>query len=118
MEIIITCSFSGNNFNPKTLLSKGLNLKNIIEKGTILSKGRYKNKKSPYSHAEISSNDLSALLRLIDENIIEIRDAGAEELIIHADLKYQGQCNWEISKVQLKKIAELDIALTISCFEY
>ena len=126
----VTCILSGDNFSPALFVrSSGLKLTNINEKGDIGKIGRFKNKKIPFGSAEIDISDIyiqnklknidqfDLILVVLSDNLPKINAAGVTDIYLDINLEYEDQCNWELKREQIKKLAEIDINLSISCFK-
>jgi hypothetical protein len=121
---------SGPNFSPCDLeqLLK-VKLEEKIEPGEICKFGRYKNKLSPGGRAilrlvsdkvgNVTETDIltSSILKEFVINRKKIEKIGVEDMIFHIDIAYKDQCNIEISNVLLKKLYELNVPVTITCYE-
>jgi hypothetical protein len=121
-----SCILQGNNFSPSLAESKtGLSFFKKNEVGEIGDYGRYKNKAMPYGSAEIcktekeSSQDNGTIDYVIDiltRYIDVFRLCHAENIVLHMDVEYDSQCNFELSSDLLAQIANLKIPLTVSCY--
>lgn len=56
-------------------------------------------------------------LREITGCVEQHRREGAMVRTLHMDLQYKDQCNMEFGAAQMKKIADLGIKFTLSCWE-
>jgi hypothetical protein len=116
----------GASFSPHAAeLATGLELTKKVEPGEIALRGRYKGKPRPYGAAEISvpqetppSARLSSLLQLSAPHLEALKRIGASCCHVHIDVRYWDQCNLEFEPAEIRRIAELGLALTISCYDY
>lgn len=121
----ITCILIGDNFSPKKLeKNTDLNLFNKNEKNDIATKGRFKGNKTPYGSAEIEiiiindfQSDLHNLLDLLGENINSIQKSDCDDIYITLNVEYEDQCNLEFENELLKKIVNLNVSFSVSCFK-
>jgi hypothetical protein len=93
-----------------------LNFENKNEVGEIGKFGKYKGRPVPYGSAEFSTFDADKLAIILDENIKKLRLYHAETIVLHLDVYHDGQCNIELSRDFIKKISDIQIPLTISCY--
>jgi len=114
---------SGKTFSPKKaekLFNISLNDKN--EPGDIGKTGRYKGRKIPFGSCvfeEGSDNNLDEqekILVQLESCLSELHNINVEDIILHLDVEYEGQCNFELSGKFLTKASLLKIPLTISCY--
>ena len=95
------------------------------EPGDIARTGRYRGQPLPYGSAEIRDADTPMTLSAGQSPFIDAvarvaaacRSAGATSLVVHADVAYYGQCNFELSENCIARLAALGVALTFTCFE-
>jgi hypothetical protein len=114
------CLVQGARFSPATAERiSGVGLSDKNEPGAIGNVGRYKDKPIPYGSATLESHppvDLDTLLDTLSRCIQAFRDAGAEDITLHCDFFYRGQCNLELSLAQITCLSKLQIPITISCY--
>jgi hypothetical protein len=90
------------------------------EPGATGNAGRYRSKPIPYGSATLESDppdDLDALLDILTCSIAKFREAGADDITLHCDVFYSGQCNFEFSVNQIACLSKLKIPITISCYD-
>jgi hypothetical protein len=117
------CSLYGEGFSPKAAeVLTGLSFKEKNELHEIGTRGRYIGKPIPYGNAILEAqvehaSNLDKILDLIGNHLTIFRDCGAEDIVLHCDVFFDKQCNFEFSEPQLAKISKLNIPLTISCYQ-
>src|SRR2546430_3537863 len=128
-RIVADCRFQGDSFSPRLAERKtGLTFVKKNERGEIGRIGRHVGTPIPYgscslrapSEAKTSSvyAGLDWLLDTLDEEKLRlILECGAVDPVLFLGVFYDGQCNFEFNQVQLTKIAKLNVALAISCYE-
>ncbi len=83
--------------------------------GDIVNYGRYKGTKADESYIIIAGGldeILDFCIKTLESEIID-----PSEMILDIQVEYIGQCNFELSISQLKKIALLSLPLSISCYQ-
>ena len=126
VEIEGYCRLWGPDLSPIAVEEKtGINFDRKNEPGEIGKMGRYKGDIIPFGNAEIdfSETGTSADLLSPDAPILDTLEkhrsffltAGATEITLIINVFYQEQCNLEQSHKLLKRLAELDVDLLISC---
>ena len=125
VKIRASCEVVGDKFSPaKFATLSSVKPADAGEPGVIGKVGRYRGKTTPYGHATIEVSNqadknwsrFDDLLTLIESCIDALREAGAEDITLSCSLFHDGQCNFEFSHDQLKRIARLEIDMTISCY--
>jgi len=124
VKISAHCLIQGDSFSP----SVAEKLSNIVfveknEPGSIGNNGRYKGIPVPYGSATLEvetlqndSNGIDALINTLKECIVKLRQAGADDIILHCDVFYEDQCNFELAVHQIVAMAQMKIPMTISCY--
>jgi len=119
-------TLSGDNFSPKRVDNDSCSFfSNKKEKGDIATTGRYKGKPLPYGSAVIASpenitGENEKILWVIEKYLNhkeKILNCGAEDIVFHIDVNYIDQCNLAFDPEIIKKISDLNISLTITCWE-
>src|SRR6266496_4297788 len=95
------------------------------EPGEVARSGRYRGQPLPYGSREIRDMDTPTTLSGAQSSFLDVvarvapacRSAGATSLVVHADVAYDGQCNFELNENCIARLAALGIALTFTCFE-
>lgn len=97
-----------------------------IEPGEICSRGRYRGKTAPEGWGKrdfslppedadlVSPN--SEILATLERCVPEYRTAGAQNIILHFNVSYFSQCNLQLSASLIRKLANLGVDVTLSCF--
>ena len=124
-ELLLSVSLVGDNFSPKEAETiTGLSLRKKLEVGEISPIGRYRGKPIPYGSASLEVPDeipygerLMWIVNVLQENLNQLYDCGAEETHISAGYLYKDQCNFEFSKEELAALAKLNIDFAISCYD-
>ena len=116
----VTCILIGKHFKPREL--KGdLLLEDIQERGETGTFGRYKGKPIPYGSAVLrfkdSNNSLEIALEKLHSNYQRLKDSNVEQMLLTLNVAYKDQCNFDIEKESIKKLAQMDIDFSISCYE-
>ena len=125
-EIEGYCRLWGDNFSPLAIEEKtGIKFDRKNEPGEIGKIGRYKGTSIPFGNAEIdfsetgTSTDLlspdAPILDTIEKHRSSFLAAGATEIILIINVFYKEQCNLEQSHQLLKRLAGLEVDLSISC---
>ncbi|WP_437576740.1 hypothetical protein [Sorangium sp. So ce887] len=97
-----------------------------IEPGEIVSRGRYRGRPSlegwgkydfsvPPDDADLLSSK-SEFLATLERCIPVYKAAGAQEIVLHFDVSYAGQCNLQLTVPLIRRLAELGVDVTITCF--
>lgn len=123
-------TLSGQKFSPNEFEQElNVKLEEKIEPGEICKFGRYKNKVSANGMAvlRLSSDEVgnfaetdiltSPILKIFMVNRKKIEKIGIENIIFHINIAYKDQCNLELSNIFLKKLYELKVPVTITCYE-
>ena len=122
------CTISGDSFSP-LLLEKysGLRLSKAHEPGEIGKFGRFKGEECPFGSGFLKPDEeLLAENRQLPERwmidtlaqqIDTIRECGGDKIVLHFEIQYCKQCNLEFSPNLLRRIADMNIIFTISCYE-
>jgi hypothetical protein len=125
VKIRASCEVVGDKFSPAEFATlNSVKLSDAGEPGAIGKVGCYRGKTTPYGHATIEVSDKAEkdwsrfddLLALIESCIDALRKAGAEDVTLSCSLFHDGQCNFGFSQDQLKRVANLKIDMTISCY--
>jgi hypothetical protein len=119
------CHFWGEEFSPALAKKKTKLLFDEAEEvGHIGSVGKYRNKPQPYGSAiiRVPSNlkhdkKVAWLVKQIQPNLPALRECGATDIHIHADIFHDGQCNLEFDAAELKLLSDCGLAFTISVYE-
>jgi hypothetical protein len=123
---IITIHYiaKGDTFSPELAEAKsGINFDSKIEPGDIGETGLYRGRPTPHGYAQkawpddevelVSPHiDFFAAITKLD---LAATTAGADDRVIHLDVKYGNQCNLEFSPSFVKRLALLDLTVTVSC---
>ncbi|WP_124328991.1 hypothetical protein [Desulfonema ishimotonii] len=117
IKIRAYCLLQGPNFSPALAESRTcLSFENKNEVGEAGRSGRYKDIPIPYGSAELTASDTDRIIRILETHIGTFRSCHAETIILHLDVSYDAQCNLEFSPELIKKISDLQIPFTISCY--
>lgn len=95
------------------------------EPGELGRAGRYRGQPLPYGSAEFVDVDAIATMSGLPSPFLDTlarlapacRTAGATSLVVHADIAYDGQCNFELNDQCAARLAALGVAMTFTCFE-
>jgi hypothetical protein len=68
------------------------------------------------SHAFTPPGLVLAFLELVERLKPILEELGADDMTIHYDVKYRGQCNMEWSSDELRALARIGIPFTVSCW--
>jgi hypothetical protein len=125
VKIRASCVVVGPEFSPQRFSKISL-VKPVDagEPGALGKVGRYRGKPTPYGHATIEVSDRAEtdwsrfddLLTVLEGCIHALRETGAEDITLMCSLFHDGQCNFAFSPDQLRRIAGLEVELTISCY--
>lgn len=131
MNIVhLRLSLRGTLFSPSAFASKtGATLVGAREPGEIAVRGRFAGQKTPFGAADVpvatSAATTGDLLAFSDEDAEKLqlhiqiaRTLGAEDVVLHADLAHEGQCNLEFSPGLLQRLDRFGVPLTVSCFPH
>ena len=118
MKLSVRCILIGDSFSPKSV--EFLGLSEVNELGDIGTKGRYRDRPTPYGSAvlkvETHGEDWSGLFRAIDllvSNIDAISTAGATEVSISCRVESSDTIAFGISSEDMLRLAENGIDLSI-----
>ncbi|ULA66706.1 MAG: hypothetical protein LZF62_140006 [Nitrospira sp.] len=121
--------FSGDTFSPRLAESiTGLTFSTKNEPGEIGSIGRYKGLPRPYGMAILKAPFDSATMTgsqmpeewiadALTQHIKFIRSCGATEIHVSITVAWKGQCNLGFRKDFLSKIGQLNVPMSVSCYE-
>lgn len=96
------------------------------EPGEICSRGRYRGRPAPEGWGKrdfsvppedadlVSSN--SEVLATLERCVAVYRTAGAAEIILHFNVSYHNQCNLQLTAPLIRRLANLGIDVTLTCF--
>jgi hypothetical protein len=127
LTLNVRCLIQGKCFSP-ALVEKagGLSFRQQEEPGSIGTAGRYRGKPLPYGSAVLALSkaqsvdprkSLDLLVETLRPSIKYLRKEGADNIVLHCDIFFENQCNFELSAEQIAAVAELHIPMTISCYE-
>lgn len=113
------CILKGDNFSPKkTSDILNISFDEMNEKGELGIIGRYKGKAIPYGSCVIrTENEEYKILNILEKHIYDFKKYGVEEIMLHWDVAYQQQCNFEIGVDYINRLSKLSIPLSVSCFD-
>jgi hypothetical protein len=126
VEIGGYCHLHGDTFSPSKVEAEfGVRFQSKNEPGEIGTTGRYRGKPVPYGSAcYVFGNDRSEKAFRIDPPLIDLlrnrqrlQEAGVTDVSLHFDVAYTDQCNFEMDPAFLKAAAELDLPVTITCYQ-
>lgn len=115
---------SGPEFSPRSVERQtGILFSQQNEPGDIGTTGRYRGQPRPYGSCTLPGPNSGLDLQAPDAGFFEAverlagacRAAGATTVVIHLDIAYTEQCNFEMSEEFLSAAARAGVALTISC---
>ncbi len=117
------CYLYGEQFSPKKMIEESIfaiNIDEVIEPGQIGTYGRYKGIQSPFGACTIkipdgvsNSQRIEWMTELISRQIGNFRRHGATDIVFH--IEWRGlQGNMEFTPLELKKLAALQIPLSIT----
>lgn len=118
-----TCILKGKGFSPKQaedVMGIKFDVKNEVNEIGIV--GKYKGRQVPFGSGTIKSladkDELCEkyVLNLVHEYIYELKDIGVEEIIFSIAIEYEEQCNFELDRDFITKLASLGVPLGISCY--
>ncbi|MDZ4700997.1 MAG: hypothetical protein SH809_14915 [Rhodothermales bacterium] len=123
-KLYATLELQGDMFPPSEAERlTGLSMIHKVEPGEIVKRGRYKGQPSPYGAASLAvpeavaeKEKLEWLLDAALKYVGTFRRIGTDRLYIHASYAFDGQCNLAYSTSELRKLAELDLDFTVSCY--
>lgn len=96
------------------------------EPGEICSRGRYRGRPAPEGWGKhdfsvppedadlVSSN--SEVLATLERCVPVYKIAGAQEIILHFNVSYSSQCNLQLTAPLIRKLADLGVDVTLTCF--
>jgi hypothetical protein len=125
IKIRSSCEITGESFSPaKFSKISSVRFVNAGEPGAIGKVGRYRGKPTPYGQATIEVSNkpeddwshFDKLLMILEGCIDALREAGAEDIDLSCSLFHDGQCNFAFSRDQLRRIANLKVSFSISCY--
>lgn len=129
ISIISSFHISGERFSPKKAQKKiGLVFNEANEVGSIETLGPNKGKPRMYGSAvlnapkdlELESNCYLGIEWIVDnleDKINRLINCGADDMYLDIGVFYKNQCNMAFEPELLKKIANLNVAFWISCYE-
>lgn len=123
MQLTYTLRASGEAFSPAGAEARcGLRFTGKGERGETTPTGRYRGRPLPYGWAELRSGDDTGgpgapFVRAASALAAASAASGATECVLHIDVAFREQCNFEISRESLAVLAELGLPVTISCFQ-
>lgn len=87
-------------------------------KGEIGEIGRYRGKEIPFGSGTIKFTDEKDedLIEKICNLVKDISDIEEYEIILHLDVEYENQCNFEIEQIYSKFAIDINTPITISCY--
>jgi hypothetical protein len=96
------------------------------EPGEIGARGRYRGRPAPQGWGQcafaVSPEDAdlvsahSEVLVTFERCVPMYRAAGAQEIMLHFNVSYSNQCNLQLSAPLLRRLAELGVDVTLTCF--
>ncbi len=116
---------TGDKFSPAAFENiNSIRIVDAHEPGALGRVGRYRGKPIPYGSATIEVSDRAEkdwsrfddLLTVVENSIVALREAGADEISILCSLYHDGQCNFAFTQDRLRRIAALKVDLPISCY--
>ncbi len=118
----VTCVLIGEYFKPEELEGKSNLLFEVRqEKGGTGRFGRYKGKSNPYGSAILiynsSPDSLEIALEELQSNYQTLKSLNVEQILLTLNIAYEDQCNFDIEKESIKKLAQMDIDFSVSCYE-
>lgn len=60
---------------------------------------------------------LTAFLEILSNKMLSLEKIGLEKIIVHVNLAYTNQCNWEMNPTQLTLLVKLKAVFTITAYE-
>jgi hypothetical protein len=125
MQVDIFINMIGRHFSPAKLgQMTGHPVENSNEPESIGNTGKYRGKPIPYGAGEwrfSTGKDMpygpvfETAVQMLERYIHEMRQCGAEEIVLHFQVYYASQCNLEFSPSELNRISSLCVPFTISC---
>lgn len=121
-----TLRLQGSAFSPSSVEERtGLRFTASQERGELGRLGRYAGRPIPYGSAELACTVNSALLASPDEEffgaaerLVRAGEAlGVESAVLHVDIEFESQCNFEFSQAFLAAVLRIGAPLTVSCYE-
>ena len=117
----MTCLLTGHNFSPQKLTKLArVEFYNPSEKGEI---SIITGKKWKYGGAILNSLpgkeyiDLDTLLTFLEEHGKLMKECGVEDIDVTLNMAYRNQCNWFLTVEQIKRLAQLNIPLSLTSYE-
>jgi hypothetical protein len=97
-----------------------------IEPAEICIRGRYRGRPAPGGwgkrefsippeHADLVASN-SEVLATLERCMSAYRTAGAQEVVLHFNVSYFGQCNIQLTAPLLLRLASLGVDVTLTCF--
>ena len=122
------CTASGPAFSPRAAEAhSGLLFARKQEPGELSELDRYQGHSPGAGRAELALQEYGSLADLtakhqsaldaLGRSVEALRRAGATDLRLRFDIEYAGACVLDLSSDLLRKLGDLGLPLTISCFE-
>jgi hypothetical protein len=126
MEVDISCCIQGESFSPLSAEKvTGLSFSDKSEVGQLGKVGHYKGIPIPYGacvlrFAEMNSLPygprLEQMIGSLEKHVDLLKKCGAQDFVLRLVVSYEAQCNLEFSPVEMNRLANLGIHVTVSCY--
>ncbi len=70
-----------------------------------------------YERFDDQQEGLTNFLELIASKRPILDEAGVKKIVVHLDIEYVGQCNWELTPLQLALLHKIKAVFTFSAYE-
>ena len=115
-NLIGQCIIEGFHFNPGVLkLASGIRIIQLVHKGEIVEKGRYKGEQSKSGYV-IFDGELSQIIRTLKELKLTKRVVEDMNVSISILIEFSEDLNFEISSDALRLISKLNIPIGVSVY--
>ena len=119
---------TGEKFSPARARAElGSTVVALVEPGEVSNRGRFAGKPSPFGSARVDisidddmpSNPSGNAIALPDAAAMhrKLVDLGATDAELSIDVGYRDQCNIAFSPATLRVLAELNLGVSLSCWE-
>jgi hypothetical protein len=122
------CTASGPTFSPRAAeMQTGLAFARKTEPGEVNELDRYQGHPPGHGRAELALQEYGSMADLtgksqatfdaLARSLEALRRAGATDLRLRFDVEYAGACVLDLPSELLRKLGDLGLPLTISCYE-
>ena len=125
VELNPSLSVKGESFSPSQCeQSSGLAFSEKTEPGEICTRGKFKDKPSPFGFGSIappedvpSTDRLDWIITNVLPNVAALRDAGAERIWVYLGVDYTDQCSLWFKSEDIQSIGDAGVSLAITCID-